>query len=58
MEAAGDSLPDVTFRCDAETFVMIAYGRIKPEYAMSNGALTFEGEREWAEVFIRSFIGG
>ena len=32
MEAAGDSLPDVTFRCDAETFVMIAYGRIKPEY--------------------------
>ena len=58
MEVAGDSLPDVTFRCDADTFVMFAYGRIRPESAISKGALTFEGSREWAYVFISSFTGG
>lgn len=58
MEVAGDALPDVSFQCNADTFVMIAYGRITSESAMSKGSLTFEGSREWAEVFIRSFIGG
>ena len=58
MEVAGDSLPEVNFRCNADTFVMIAYGRMRLESATSEGSLTFEGRREWAEVFIRSFIGG
>ena len=58
MELAEDSLPDVDFRCDSETFILIAYGRMRPESAVSKGTLTFEGSREWAEIFIRSFIGG
>jgi len=58
MEVAGDLPANVTFRCDAETFVLIAYGRIRPESAISKGMLTYEGEEEWAEIFIRSYIGG
>ncbi len=58
MEEAEGSLADVTFRCDAGTFVLLAYGRIRPESATSEGALTHEGSQEWAEIFSQSYIGG
>ncbi len=58
MEVAGDSPASVTFSCDAETFVLLAYGRIRPESAISKGYLTYQGAQEWADIFIRSYIGG
>ena len=58
MEAAEGSLADVTFRCDAGTFVLLAYGRIRPETATAEGALTYGGSQEWAEIFSQSYIGG
>lgn len=58
MEVAGDSPADVTFRCDAETFVLLAYGRVKPESALAEGSLTYEGTQGLAEIFVRSYTGG
>jgi predicted lipid carrier protein YhbT len=58
MEVAGDVPANVTFRCDAETFVLLAYGRLRPTSAYSKGMLTYEGDQEWAEIFMRSYIGG
>lgn len=58
MEVAGESPANIKFRCDAQTFVLLAYGRIRPKSALSNGTLTYEGGQEWAEIFIRSYIGG
>jgi hypothetical protein len=58
MEAAGDAPADVTFRCDAQTFVLLAYGRLRPASALSTGTLTYEGSQAWAELFMRSYIGG
>ena len=58
MEVAGDAPAQVTFQCDAQTFVLLAYGRLRPAAAFSKGTLTSEGSQAWAEIFMRSFIGG
>ncbi|MFQ6029590.1 MAG: maleylpyruvate isomerase family mycothiol-dependent enzyme [Dehalococcoidia bacterium] len=58
MEVAGDSPANVTFRCDAETFALLAYGRISPQSAVSSGSLTYQGNQEWTDIFIQYFIGG
>ena len=58
MEVAGRSPACVSFSCDAETFALLAYGRIKPVFAISNTSLTYQGDQTWADIFIRSFIGG
>ena len=58
MEVAGNALANVTFSCNAETFVLVAYGRISPESACSDGMLSFRGDQKWADIFIRSYVGG
>ena len=58
MEVAGDAPAHVTFRCDAQTFVLLAYGRLRPASALSTGTLTYEGSQAWAEIFLRAYIGG
>lgn len=58
MEVTREVPAQVTFRCDAQTFVLLAYGRLKPAAALSTGALTYEGHQDWANIFIRSYIGG
>lgn len=58
MEASDDQLADVTFKCDAETFVLLTYGRISPGLAMNSGKLSQEGDAEWADIFISSYVGG
>ena len=58
MEVAGDAQADVTFRCDGETFALLAYGRLSSEVAISKGRLTYQGNQELADLFIRSFVGG
>jgi uncharacterized protein (TIGR03083 family) len=58
MEVAGDVPAQATFRCDAQTFVLLAYGRIRPASALSTGTLTYKGSQAWAEIFLRAYIGG
>jgi len=58
MEVAEDVLADVTFRCDAETFVLLVYGRLNPASALSKRTLTYEGHQEWAKIFLHAYIGG
>ena len=58
MEVAGDAPAHVTFRCDAQTFVLLVYGRIKPASALATGTLTYAGSHAWAELFMHSYIGG
>jgi hypothetical protein len=58
MEVATGSTVDVTFRCDAEPFSLLAYGRLSPNSAISQGSLTNQGDQEWTDIFIRSFNGG
>ena len=58
MEVAGDAPAQVTFRCDAQTFVLLAYGRISPASALATDTLTYEGSQTWAELFMHSYIGG
>jgi len=58
MEVAGAAPAQVTFRCDAQTFVLLAYGRLRPPAAFAAGTLTYEGSQAWAEMFMHSYIGG
>ncbi len=58
MEADGDAPADVTFRCDSETFVLLMYGRLKPDSAIADGQLSFEGDSKIAEEFEKRFVGG
>lgn len=45
MEPSGAAAPDVTLRCDTETFVLLAYGRVTAVSAISDGRITVEGDR-------------
>jgi uncharacterized protein (TIGR03083 family) len=58
MEVAGKIPADVTFQCEAQTFVLVAYGRLRPDAAHTTGVLTWTGNAAWAEIFLRSYIGG
>ena len=58
MEVPGEVPADVTFRCDAQTFVLLAYGRLSPASARATGLLTAEGHQAWAEMFLRAYSGG
>ena len=58
MEVSGDAEPTVVFRCGGETFILIAYGRLRPADAIEQGKLQVAGDRAWADVFVRGFVGG
>lgn len=58
MEVAGEAPAQVTFHCDAQTFVLLAYGRLRPALALATGTLTYAGSQPWVELFMRSYIGG
>lgn len=51
MQPAEGSSPDVTFRCDTETFVLLAYERITLAEALADGRISFEGDRKLADQF-------
>lgn len=58
MDVASSDPATVVFRCDAETFVLIGYGRVKPAAAVAAGRLTYAGDQDWAQVFLGAFVGG
>ena len=57
LEEPGDTPASVTFRCDLETYVLVMYGRLRPEAARTAGRLQIEGDRALAEAFGQWFKG-
>lgn len=51
---AGYAEPDVTFRCDAETFVLLMYKRLTLREATDAGRLAAEGDDGLIAAFDRS----
>lgn len=51
MEPAGTTGADVRCHCDAETFVLLMYGRLTPQTAVASGRLVVEGPREPMPTF-------
>ena len=58
LEATGGSEPDVTYTCNGETYVLVMYGRVKPDSALSDGSMSFEGDPASATRFGQRFKGG
>ena len=57
MEPAGTGKAGVTFRCDTETFVLIAFGRLTTDLAIAADRLTILGDHSLALEFQRWFPG-
>jgi len=57
MEDAGQAQPDVTFRCDTETYILLVYGRLDLNTAITAGRLVVEGDRDLAMAFGQWFRG-
>ena len=51
MQPTENAIPDVTLRCDTETFVLLAYGRITLAAALADGRIIAEGDRDLADQF-------
>jgi len=57
MEDANGTMADVTVHCDAETYVLLVYGRLDFEAAIASGRLVVQGERTLAAAFGQWFRG-
>ena len=57
VEPAGTGQADVTFLCDTETFILIAFGRLTLDAAVAAHRLTIQGEHSLALEFQRWFPG-
>ena len=51
MEPAGTTAADVQCQCDMETFVLLMYGRLTPQTAVTNGRLMVEGRHDLRTTF-------
>jgi uncharacterized protein (TIGR03083 family) len=49
--AAGSNEADATFECDAEAFVLLVYGRVSLDEALSNGRVSTDGDRDLVANF-------
>ena len=52
-EPVGTGSPDVTFRCDTETFVLLIQGRLSFETSVANGRLVADGKNDLVAEFER-----
>ena len=50
--------PDVTFRCAADTYAMIIFGRLKLNDALTRNRITADGDATLLNHFIAAFVGG
>ena len=53
----GDVRPDVTFRCEAEAYVLVRYGRLGLADALATGRVVAEGDQALAAAFGQWFRG-
>lgn len=51
LEVGSTEEAQVIMRCDGATFVLLMYGRIKPEAAMAEGRVSVEGDKQWVTEF-------
>lgn len=49
---------DMTFQCDAQTYVLVMFGRLGVDAAISDGWMSFQGDKRLVDEFGRSFVGG
>ena len=54
----GQAEVDVCFRCEAEPYILVMFGRRPLEAAIATGEVTVEGDHALAVAFGRSFQGG
>jgi uncharacterized protein (TIGR03083 family) len=57
MDGAGTAAPDVTFRCDTATYILLVYGRLALDAARSSGRLRVAGDPGLAAAFGQWFRG-
>ncbi len=57
-EPASARKADVTFRCTAETYVLVLFRRCTVEAALRDGRLSYEGDPEIMAAFGQAFVGG
>jgi uncharacterized protein (TIGR03083 family) len=57
IDEASDVPPDVTFRCEAETYVLVRYGRLSLADALATGRVVGEGDQALAVAFGQWFRG-
>jgi hypothetical protein len=57
-EPASASKADVTFRCTADTYVLVMFGRYTVERALRDGRLSYEGDPALVVAFGQAFVGG
>lgn len=57
-EPARASQADVTFRCDAQTYALVMFGRLGVDAAIGDGRMSFQGDKRLVDEFGRSFVGG
>jgi uncharacterized protein (TIGR03083 family) len=57
IDEASDVPPDVTFRCEAETYVLVRYGRLRLADALATGRVVAEGDQAVAVAFGQWFKG-
>ena len=57
VESAGTGKADVTFQCDAETFILVAFGRLTIDTAVAAHRLTIQGDHSLAVEFQTWFPG-
>ena len=57
-EAASDRQADVTFRCVAETYVLVLFGRLAVDVALRDGRLAYDGNPGLVAAFGQAFMGG
>ncbi len=52
-EPVGADTPDMTFRCDTETFLLLMWGRLTYEASITNGRLVADGRSALVAEFER-----
>jgi uncharacterized protein (TIGR03083 family) len=57
-EPASDSQADVTFRCAADTYVLVMFGRLAMETVIRDGRLAYAGPPELVTAFGQAFVEG
>jgi len=58
LEVGSTEAAQVIIRCAGETFVLLMYGRIKPEAAIAEGRVSSEGDQQLVTAFAERFTGG
>lgn len=57
VEASGENQPDVTFKCNTGSYILLIYGRLDVEEGSETGRLVIEGAKDRAAHFTAWFQG-